>query len=296
LTEFVDQVFLPWAKAERKSWRTVESYCKALKKAFGKRGMRDLTEVAIRQYRRERLTVKTTRGDRKPAAVDREIELLRRVFSIAIERGLLRENPCSKIKPLARNSGIVRYMTEEEQAKLMVVLDEPRRSRLRDIFLIDLHTGLRKSELLSLHKSQVDFLRKRIILTKTKSGQPRAVPIHVEILPILQRLCQTTNDYLFPSRKTGGPIKDIKTAWHRALADAGIDPLPFHCAGRHTFATRAMTGGASPVDLQAVLGHSDFKTTLRYAHATEEGQRRAVEAAARRESGRNVAEMEKAAG
>lgn len=180
----------------------------------------------------------------------------------------------------------------------MAVLDTPRRSHLRDILLIDLYTGMRKGEVLSLHKCQVDFLRNRIILTETKNGKPRAVPIHADIQTVLSRLWQTAtvNAYLFSNKKTGGRLKDIKTAWRKALEDAGIEHLPFHCAGRHTFETRAAANGANLADIQAVMDHADIKTTMRYVHATEAGQWRAVEAAARKSNGREMDGRKKAVG
>jgi integrase len=82
--------------------------------------------------------------------------------------------------------------------------------------------------------------------------------------------------------------------------------MPFHCAGRHTFGTRAAEGGASPKDIQEIMGHASIITTMRYVHATDQGKRRTVDAAVRgkiREiapqleiSGRNVAEEKRAAG
>jgi integrase len=65
------------------------------------------------------------------------------------------------------------------------------------------------------------------------------------------------------------------------LRDAGIAYINFHCAGRHTFGTRAIDGGAPISAVKEVMGHMDINTTMRYVHATDEGKRRAVEAAAR---------------
>src|SRR5262249_47873516 len=98
-----------------------------------------------------------------------------------------------------------------------------------------------------------------------------------------RRLCEEAgpSGYLFESKRTGKPITDIKHAWRKALELAGIPHIPFHCAGRHTFGTRAAEGGASIKDIQEIMDHADIKTTMRYVHATEQGKRRAVEAAAR---------------
>ena len=100
--------------------------------------------------------------------------------------------------------------------------------------------------------------------------------------------------------KTGKPITDIKKGWRKALEDAGIPHIPFHCAGRHTFGTRAAEGGASPKDIQEIMGHTSISTTMRYVHATDQGKRRTVDAvvrvAERAKGGGNVAEVKRAAG
>jgi integrase len=87
--------------------------------------------------------------------------------------------------------------------------------------------------------------------------------------------------FLFENLKTGKPITTIKTAWRKALRDAGMPYINFHCAGRHTFGTRAIDGGAPISAVKEVMRNMDIHTTMRYVHATEEGKRRAVEAAAR---------------
>jgi len=51
--------------------------------------------------------------------------------------------------------------------------------------LIDLHTGMRRPEILTLHKSQIDFIRGSVELVETKNGKPRSVPIHSTLRPIL---------------------------------------------------------------------------------------------------------------
>jgi integrase len=199
----------------------------------------------------------------------------------------LLENPCKGVSLCATDNGITKYLSAEEEARLLQFLSG-RRSHLLDIVVIDLHTGMRKRELLSLHKDQIDFLRDRILLTHTKNGKPRTVPINGDIRLILQRLCDTSgpSGYLFENRRTRRPLQDIKTAWRSALKDAGICHMPFHCAGRRTFGARAAANGANLTDVQEIMDHADIKTTMRYVHATDAGKKRAVEAAVKGRSGR----------
>jgi integrase len=83
--------------------------------------------------------------------------------------------------------------------------------------------------------------------------------------------------YLFTNPKTGTRFRDIKTAWHTACRRAGIENLRIHDL-RHTFGTRAADAGVPLVAISKVMGHASIQTTMRYAHATDEGKRRAVEA------------------
>lgn len=69
----------------------------------------------------------------------------------------------------------------------------------------------------------------------------------------------------------------IKTAWNTACRKAGIVGLRFHDL-RHTFGTRAADSGIPLNALRDVMSHKSTTVTERYAHATDEGKRRAIEA------------------
>ena len=62
-----------------------------------------------------------------------------------------------------------------------------------------------------------------------------------------------------------------------ACRNAGLSNLRFHDL-RHTFGTRAADAGVPLPAIRDVMGHRSIQTTERYAHATDEGKRRAVEA------------------
>ncbi|EFK11161.1 site-specific recombinase, phage integrase family [delta proteobacterium NaphS2] len=73
----------------------------------------------------------------------------------------------------------------------------------------------------------------------------------------------------------GKPIKDIKTAFGRALREAKIDDFHFHDT-RHTFASHLIMNGATIKDVQELLGHKDIKMTMRYSHLSQEHKKKAV--------------------
>ncbi|MGH9760259.1 MAG: tyrosine-type recombinase/integrase [Blastocatellia bacterium] len=75
----------------------------------------------------------------------------------------------------------------------------------------------------------------------------------------------------------------MKNGFRGACREAGIRDFRFHDL-RDTFGTRAADAGVALNAVASVMGHADIHTTMRYAHATDEGWRRAVEAVSSSES------------
>jgi len=69
--------------------------------------------------------------------------------------------------------------------------------------------------------------------------------------------------------------RTIRKAFDKAVEAAKLEDFRFHDL-RHTVASYLVMRGASLVDVRAVLGHSDVKMTMRYAHLSPEHLRAAV--------------------
>ena len=82
-----------------------------------------------------------------------------------------------------------------------------------------------------------------------------------------------TSEYVFIYQ--GKRIKDVRTAYNAAFKPAGIQGANFHTL-RHTFASHFVMRGGSWKALQQMLGHSNIKTTMRYAHLIQEHKKEAV--------------------
>jgi len=78
------------------------------------------------------------------------------------------------------------------------------------------------------------------------------------------------------ARRDGAAWGQIRTAFATALERAGIKAFRFHDL-RHTAASHLVMRGASLKEVQEILGHSDFKMTLRYAHLSPAHLRSAVD-------------------
>lgn len=81
---------------------------------------------------------------------------LSRMFTLAIDMGIVQTNPCQKVQSLSEDNERNRHLSMRKKHDCLDVL-QGRRKHLRSIVLIDLQTGLRKQELLSLRWQNVDF-------------------------------------------------------------------------------------------------------------------------------------------
>ena len=117
-------------------------------------------------------------------------------------------------------------------------------SYLRPIVITALHTGFRKSELLSLTWVDVDFRRQTIAVRAAyaKNGEARSVPMTVVLTETLKasRINAAPTAPVFLTRK-GQPYRDISTAFGTAVRRAVITDFTFHDL-RHTFASRLVMG------------------------------------------------------
>ncbi|MFP5260880.1 MAG: tyrosine-type recombinase/integrase [Blastocatellia bacterium] len=286
--EFVDDIYIPWAKANKRSWKMDIYRLKAVLAFFGKRRLSEISPFDIERFKITRrdtpVVSKTKTKTRSVAAVNRELRLLSRILKLAVTNHKLAESPFRHVELFKGEQARTRYLLPDEEERLMAVL-AGRNACLRSIVIMAINTGMRISELLGLHTDDVDFHRDVIYVKETKTDEDREVPMNITVRELMRKLVDQShereNEYLFTNPKTGTRYKDIKAAWHNACRRAGIDNLRIHDL-RHTFGTRAADAGVALVAIGKVMGHASIQTTMRYAHATDEGKRRAVQALERK--------------
>ena len=112
--------------------------------------------------------------------------------------------------------------------------------------------------------------------TNSKSKKQRKIPVSSRMRSLLLELKLRSGnaEFVFIDDK-GRAVKTIRSAFETACRRAGLDNLRFHDL-RHTAATRMVETGANIVAISKILGHSDIKTTMRYAHP-EDSLREALE-------------------
>ena len=278
LADFISKTFLPWSKANKRSWRHDVFRARTICDYFGTKTFREMSPLLIEKFKRDRRESITRRGKvRSPASVNHELTLLSKIFNLAIDYKVTDTNPCKKVKKYNLDNKRYRYLLPEEEPRLMAALSGPR-AHLKPLVIVAIGTGMRQSEQLRLTWDRVDFSRRVLILTKTKT-KDREVPMNPEVVKTLFALQSRSNgqEYVFVNERTKTRIKEVKKAFGTALKIAGIKGLVWHDL-RATFGTRLGEAGYDAFTIAALMGHSQIQTTARYVRATERNKRAAVEA------------------
>ena len=245
---------------------------------LGDRTLRAIVPGDVQRYVAKRIT------EVSAASVNRELAFLKRVFNVAIDDGLCEKNPARKVKLIKENNARVRYLTDDEEAKLRVRVGEDH----WPVVELALNTGLRRAELFGLRWENVDFKTNVLTIPRAKAGRARRVPMNSRVRDLLRALpSRLKGDWVFPSG-SGGTALDSQNFMNRvftpAVKGAGIQDFRWHDL-RHTFASRLVMKGVDIRTVQELLGHSDIRMTLRYSHLSPAHLLDAVEKLAEKESG-----------
>ncbi|MCP4373212.1 MAG: tyrosine-type recombinase/integrase [Deltaproteobacteria bacterium] len=263
--------------APKVSRNTQSSYSTSLGHLVPYFGTSDLLSISPKMISRYKIVRKEEGA--KPASINIELAMLTKAFNLAAkEWEWLKENPASKVAKEKENNERDRWLTVDEEKRLLANSPE----WLKEIIVFALNTGLRRTELLSLEWSRVDLERRTILLVKTKNGKPRTIPLNQNALSVLKKksdgkVRSLKNDYVFTSSE-GTKIKFGRLArdFNKAIRKAGIEAFTFHSL-RHTFCTRLAQEGIDLYKIAKLAGHKDIKMTQRYSHHCPDSLRAGVE-------------------
>ena len=201
----------------------------------------------------------TKRGN-KPATVNRTLSTMRALLRMARDEWQWIDN-FPKIKLLTGEVERDRWLTHEDADRLI----RNCAPHLAALVRFALATGCRASEITGLEWSRVDLNRHTAWLNKTKNGTPRGVPLNEDAIEVLREQIGQNLQFCFAYK--GRPLRaDVtNTAWHNALAKAGIEDFRFHDL-RHSAASYLAMNGATTIEIAAVLGHKTLQMVKRYSH------------------------------
>lgn len=286
-TRFVDFAhteFGPWCAVEhRDRLSTYARYMrsvKALTEFFGDQSLRSIDAGHVerfKMYRSQQPRKNALDGHLvTPAAVNRDLAVLRILFNYAMRLRIAKENPVAQVKLFREKNTHMRVVSAEEESHYLSAASP----FLHDVAVLMLDTGMRPGEIYRLRREDVDLqLRSVHVRSGKTTNATRHIPLTDRAHCVLtQRFQNATSEWLFPCPfDTSKPIADVRKAHLAAVRRSGIRP-PFRLYDlRHTALTRMAMAGVDLPTLRELAGHSQIQMTMRYVHPTPEHKRRAIE-------------------
>jgi len=233
---------------------------------------------------------------RAPATVNRYLAALSATLRYGVTELLwMTRNPigAGAITRVKEDNQAEHYLTADEERRLLLACDNSPDPRLYPLVVAASATGARRSELVGLKWSDVNFETTEdrpwpeAKLGLTKNGRPHRIVFPGESERVIRKLysrwlasqkvvsidrADGPDGYVFASqlRKNDKTPSFPKKSWTQAIAAAGLK-IRFHDL-RHTFAKHLIENGASLAEVAACLNHKTLAATQRYANISQAHQ------------------------
>lgn len=265
---FALERYLPFAKGYKRSWKTDESLLRNhLLPCFGTQYLDSISKNDIITMHHGRRAAGAA-----PGSANRLLILTRYLFNLALKWEVpgVTKNPTKGVPCFEENNQLERCITKAEAQQLYAKLLDSENTMLRFIVPALILTGARKRELLDAQWEDFDLVKRLWRIPITKSGKARYVPLSDGALQVLAQVPKLDKcPFAFANPDTGKPYVSIYCSWNTARTRAGLPDVRMHDL-RHSFASFLINAGRSLYEVQKILGHTQVRTTQRYAHLAQE--------------------------
>ncbi len=244
------------------SHRDAARYAEFWRVAMGEVLLRNVTGPDIDR------AIEPKRASVSDQTVSHYLAFLRSAYAWAIKARWIEANPVREARWPKLNNSRVRYLLDEEEARLRAEVP----GRHWPVIAFAMYTGLRAGEQWGLVWQDVDLRAATVTVRRAKSGKARHVELNDTAVEILRKLPRKLgNDHVFTMNRQNF----IRRVFDDAVERAGIENFRWHDL-RHTFASRLAILGVDLREVMELMGHASLTMTMRYAHLAPGARRRAV--------------------
>jgi len=173
-----------------------------------------------------------------------------------------------------------RFLQPDELVRFNAELEKEKHHVLRDVLVLLLATGARKSNVYEMKWSDVSFELKNWHVPMSKSGESYEInlmPAALKVLERRRREIADTETFVFPARSKSGHVADVKKRWIEFRKSCGLPDVRLHDL-RRTRGSYLAISGVSLQQIGAVLGHKSLGSTEIYSRLHNEAITKALDA------------------
>lgn len=277
LQQYYEKVYVPQYSVTHKKPKTLvndNSIFKNYLSVFRNRKMATITHEEIARHHN------TIMKNISLYTANRVLALVRHMYNKAYEWGYPKrfENPTNGVKAFKEKSRD-RFLSPDELQRFFAVLPEMG-DNFKNYVMLSLFLGQRRSNILSMRWTDIDFENGFVRISDTKNGEPINVPLTRQTVELLTQIkSRATSKWLFPSATSAsGHFEDPKNSWKRLLKRANIQDLRLHDLRRTLGSYQAITGASLHI-IGKSLGHKTSAATQIYARLTTDPVRESMQKA-----------------
>jgi len=209
------------------------------------------------------------------STINRYISFLSKSFNLGIDNRLIMINPCRNIRTLREPKETIKFYLREDEIHVLEAVKEQRKD-FYPFVVCAFQTGLRCSNIQYLTWEQVNLDERNITIQPNDNKGHKVLRIHIDdnLLTVLNSLPQGS-EYVFINPLTNRHYTAPDRILRKICEKANVKYIGFHGI-RHTVGTRLMEQGTPINVIQAILGHTDIRTTMKYVHLTDDSIKEAM--------------------
>ena len=275
LQQFWDLHYLPYVKVYKRSYQTdISFYTNHILPYFGTTPMNEITQADLTKHHINLVS----QHNLHKATANKLIRFLSYAYNLAIKWDIenITYNPVVNIEQFKVDSNKEIFLDSIEIARLLDAADNHSNNiNMAIIIRFLLLTGARKNEVLKAKWKDIDLKHKIWTIPLSKSSKSRTIPISKSLEKLILTIPKSNPTYIFPSKSKDKPLHDTYRHWNNIRNKANLPTLRIHDL-RHTTASILVNKGISIYQVQKLLGHSNIKMTMRYAHLSNQALSDAV--------------------
>lgn len=213
----------------------------------------------------------------RPKSINRKISSIKSFYQFLRRKQLVEKNPTLKLASLKKEKRLPETISQKDLNRLSAILEDSEEFEgVRDHLVIELlyQTGMRRSELIGLKRTDVNFALGRLKVLG-KGNKERFIPLSPAILSLLGKYISVKESNfgeildgpLIVTNKGSEPYpKFIYNIVHKNLSLVSTSKKRSPHVLRHSFATHLTDEGAELNAVKELLGHSSLAATQIYTH------------------------------
>ena len=218
--------------------------------------------------------------DYSPSSITSTMQAVRGFFNFLSDRGDLFENPALRLKIQKPKPIMGVVLTQQEVNALLAAPDTSTRLGIRDRAILELlySCALRRREVMSMKVHDVNLETATVRIPKGKGNKERLLPLGKQAVKFIRMYIKQVRPHYLPKISAAPdelwlcPLRrkitytTIQWAIQKYREQAGIEKQVDTHTMRRTCATHMLRGGAHPVAVAELLGHSGLRSLAHYLH------------------------------